>query len=327
MDNTNNNETLNLEALKQKAIEETIEEYNKWKNILYAEIQKTILNRYLTKDWKRRENIEDSFLERISWNIITDDVKKFREDLDKVHNETELERIKTDVIKSINNQEINKDTTKDTTTTEHYELNEFNINVPEEYKELHNQLIWEEKPDLEAFACAVKCYEEQKSSLHNTKYLIVIDFTKPNTENRLYVINMDNKSVENATTVWHWQWSWRWRFATSFSNIRGSNQSSLWFFKISQSYENNTKKTRKWLRMYPTSEDKKNNGNAASRWIFLHPWTKFSQWCFTIPEDNAQEIMEKVKGWGLFAYAKSKDYFVKSEYFNTNSSWDVLLAA
>ena len=172
----------------------------------------------------------------------------------------------------------------------------------------------------------MKCYEEQKWSLKNTKYLTVVDFTKPNTENRFYVIDMENKSVEYVTTVWHWQWSWRWKWATSFSNITGSNQSSLWFFTISSSYENNTKRTRRWLRMFWTDKDKKNNGKAASRWIFMHPWTNFSQWCFTLPKDKAPEIMKKVEGWALFAYAKSKDYFTQSEYFSTTSTWDVLAA-
>ena len=345
------NKTTNLEALKQNAIEEIIEEAVKWKNMLYAEIQKKLLERYLTKDWNPWEELEDNFIENISQNLITDEIKTFKEDLNKVNNEVELNTIKTTVINSINNLQQTTDTTPTTSTAietasrqrktrrkssqaqntsttskEHYELDQFNIDVSKEYKELYNQLTWKEKPDLEPFACAMKCYEEQKWFIKNTKYLTVVDFTKPNTENRFYVIDMEDNSVKYATTVWHWQWSWTWKWATSFSNITGSNQSSLWFFTISSTYENNTTRTRRWLRMFWTDKDKKNNGKAASRWIFMHPWTNFSQWCFTLPKDKAQEIMEKVEGWALFAYAKSKDYFTQSEYFKTTSSWDVLAA-
>ncbi|MBO4517201.1 murein L,D-transpeptidase catalytic domain family protein [bacterium] len=37
--------------------------------------------------------------------------------------------------------------------------------------------------------------------MSNPKYLTVVDFTKPNTQNRFYVINMNNNTVEYATTV------------------------------------------------------------------------------------------------------------------------------
>ena len=347
------NDTKHLETQKQKAIEEIIEEATKWKNILYAEIQKIILNRYLTTDWNWREKIEDNLIEGVLWKeTITDAIKESKKKLAQVRTNEELNSIKASTIASINKTRTTDTSVATTSSTsrrqnsraqnttrtsrtqstpavsgERYELSQFNIYIPDRYKELYNQLTWEEKPELEPFACAMKCYEEQKSSLKNTKYLTIVDFAKPSDENRFYVINMDTKSIEYATTVWHWKWSWRWKWATSFSNISGSNQSSLWLFRISSVYENNTKKTRRWLRMYPTSEDNNNNWNAASRWIFLHPWTNNSKWCFTIPKNISSEILEKVKGWWLFAYAKYKDYFAKSDYFNTNSNWDVSLAA
>ena len=211
-------------------------------------------------------------------------------------------------------------------SSEHYEIDHFNIEVSQKYRDIYNQLKWPEKPDLAPFACAMKWYEELRSSLWNPKYLTVVDFTRPRSENRLYVINMDTKTVEHATRVWHWHNSWEWEWATSFSNTNGSEQSNLWFLTTSTQKEDNYSHTRRWLRMHWTDKDNQNNWNAANRWIFMHKWGDilYSQWCFVIPEDVSETVLNQVI-WGslLFAYAKSRDYFAQSNYFNTNSNWDV----
>ena len=187
---------------------------------------------------------------------------------------------------------------------------------------MYNQLKWVEKPDLEPFA--MKWYEEIKWSLKNPTYLTVVDFTKPNNKNRFYVINMNTKRVEYATIVWHWSGSWKWAYATDFSNINWSYQSSLWFFRTPDHTNKPSNRNRRGLLMKWIEWS---NNKAASRWIYMHPGWKISLWCFTIPNNESSEIMNKVK-WDslLFAYAKSKDYFSQSQYFNTSSTWDVLAA-
>lgn len=219
------------------------------------------------------------------------------------------------------------ETTKVSDTSDHYEIDHFDINVSQKYRELYNKLKWPEKPDLAPFACAMKWYEELKWTLQNPEYLTVVDYTKPRSENRFYVINMDTNTVEHATRVWHWHNSWEWEWATSFSNINGSEQSNLWFLTTSAKRESNSNPNyhREWLRMYWTENS---NNNAASRWIFMHRgqknWSLFSQWCFVLPDDVSETILNKVI-WGslLFSYAKSSDYFANSNHFNTDSNWDV----
>lgn len=333
-----------LEALKQKAIEETIEEITKWKNVLFSDIKKKLLNRYLTKDWDWREWIEDNFLESIWWDLITDNIKHFKEELSKVSDETALNNLKASVIESINaaatttavatttttsgqrgrRSSRRESTTRTSVDNQRYSIDQFNINVSQEHRDIYNQLRWKEKPDLEPFACAMKWYEELRWSLKNPTYLTVVDFTKPNNQNRFYVINMTTKSVEYATTVWHWQWSWTWQFATSFSDVSWSYQSSLGFFRTPDALLKPTNRNRSWLLMNGIEDS---NDSARSRWIYMHPGGKISQWCFTLPKDTSSEIMNKVK-WDslLFAYAKSKDYFAQSQYFSTSSAWDVLAA-
>ena len=135
---------------------------------------------------------------------------------------------------------------------------------------------------------------------------------------------MKTKNVEYTTTVWHWSGSGTWTYATSFSNINWSYQSSLWFFRTPDYMNKPTNRNRTWLLM---NWIEWSNNESASRWIYMHPGWKISQWCFTLPKDESSDIMNKIKGDSLlFAYAKSKDYFAQSEYFDTNSSWDVLTA-
>ena len=145
---------------------------------------------------------------------------------------------------------------------------------------------------------------------------------------------MKTMTVEHAVQVAHGQNSW-WEYATSFSNTISSNQSSLGFFRtpdfITKPY--NWKRWA-WLRLNWIDGDC--NDNASNRGIFIHEvWAvayqnrkSTSQWCFAIPrKDNPDEIMSKIK-WDslLFAYAKSKDYFAQSNYFNTTSTGEVLAA-
>ena len=202
-----------------------------------------------------------------------------------------------------------------------YEIDHLNFVIPPETTKIYNNLKWVEKPDLEPFACALKLYNSLKSQkrLKNTKYLTIVDFTKKKSKNRMFVINTDNRTVEYAVKCGHWKWSWRWEYATSFSNVVWSNKSSLWWYITPDSITKTTRKSwRYWLRQIQWIE----STNSASwwRWIAIHPWNvDWSEWCFTIPRNVANEIMEKQKWWSLlFAYAESKEYFAQSNYFQQN---------
>jgi hypothetical protein len=60
------------------------------------------------------------------------------------------------------------------------------------------------------------------------KYLTVVDFTKNQlTQNRFFVVNLDIDTVEYSEMCGHGEGSGDKEWATSFSNKRGSHQSSL----------------------------------------------------------------------------------------------------
>ena len=218
------------------------------------------------------------------------------------------------------------------TSGQKYEIDHFNITASFEAREMWNKLKWKEKPDLEPFSCAMKAYKTEKANWHlkNTKYLTVVDFTKnQQTQNRFFVINLDNNTVEYAEKCWHGEWSGDAQWAKSFSNKSWSHQSSLWASITPDSSKSNTKNTWKWS--FVKWQEKSNN---ASRWIAIHPvksltyksWKPTSEWCFTLPisQNKVDEILNKINWWSLvFAYAKSKDYFAQSNYFQQNADGSV----
>lgn len=351
--------TDSLNELREDTIKKAVNEIINKDSWLFSETKRKLLEKYLIKDWTASEGIEDYFLEEyLLQNTISDQIRDFKEKVYNAQSIEELDRIKNEILENIDADSSITDTDNSTTTasttaatagaattqgnwytssrrestthrprtssTEHYSIDNFYIEVSKKYEDLYNKLKWPELPDLEPFACAMKWYDEMKSSLKNPKYLTVVDFTKPNNQNRFYVINMTNNTIEYATTVWHGSWSWRWEYATSFSDVNGSHQTSLGFYRTPDEITKPNTKKRNWLLMRWIEDS---NDSAQSRWIYMHPWGSISQWCFTLPKDQAYEIMNKLK-WDslLFAYAKSNDYFAQSEYFDSSSNWDVAVA-
>lgn len=85
-----------------------------------------------------------------------------------------------------------------------------------------------------AFRQAVTGYQkiEQKSK----SIMTLIDFSKPSTEKRLYVLDMKNKKLLYTSVVSHGKNSGG-NYATSFSNKNGSYKSSLGFYLTENTYQ------------------------------------------------------------------------------------------
>lgn len=350
IENRTTNTKDELEQLRRELLWKFIDE--KEKDDFTLRFWKETTIDYLLDEWKwwfkLRKFFRGMFLKIFSKSYT--ELENFSKEIKQCDTQTELNNLRESILNnnrtetapgrkqtrpaqtSNNNWERNRDRNRELNrwkenNGEHYEIDHFNIHISEKYRELYNNLRWLEKPDLEPFACAVKWYEELKWTLKNKKYLTVVDYTKPRSENRFYVINMETYKVEHATRVWHWHNSWEGEWATSFSNVNGSEKSSLWFLTTSLRRESNSNPNyrRQWLRMYWTESS---NNNAASRWIFMHRGQKngslYSQWCFVIPDDITETILNKVIWWSLlFSYAKSTNYFANSNHFITEPNWDV----
>ena len=323
-----------LKDLKDSIITNIVDEMFKWKNGWTSKIKQKLIKRYLIDNGHILERVENSFLESI---FINKNIKEIKEKLNKAQSTTELNNLKDEIINDLHNTTANANTASTDTTNEtvnsaataaetpeaDYEINHFDITVSPEIQNVYNQLKGKEKPDLAPFACAYKWYQQLKSDLKNPKYLTVVDFTKSKKKHRWYFINMENMTIEYATKVGQWSWSGTWEYATNFSNTNGTHASSLGFYRTPDKIVPNSKWTWRGLVMQGIESS---NDNAAGRWICMHPWWETSRWCFTLPNDQAMEIIEKVK-WDslLYAHAKSSTYFAQSQFFNPDSNGNILV--
>ena len=174
----------------------------------------------------------------------------------------------------------------------------------------------------EAFRLAIKGFEKLKGlgRINNLRYLTIADFSKPSTEERLYVIDMMLEQVVIQTLVAHGKNSGT-LFANLFSNKNASHQSSLGFYVTGYPYKG---KHGNSLELNGVEEGI--NDQAKNRAIVIHGAdyvsTSFikqqgyigrSQGCPAVPNNKVASIIEAIQGAScMFIYAPDKDYLKKS---------------
>lgn len=173
----------------------------------------------------------------------------------------------------------------------------------------------------EAFQQAVNGY--YKINSRRKEILTVIDFSKASTQERMAVIDMNEKKVLFASVVAHGRNSGG-NYATSFSNKSGSNKSSLGFYLTNETYQGSNGYS---LRL--DGLEKGVNDNARSRAIVVHgaayarPSTARSGrlgrsfGCPAIPPALTRPIINTIKGGSvMFIYAPEENYLAKSSILN-----------
>ncbi len=98
---------------------------------------------------------------------------------------------------------------------------------------LYNELGLTGKVDYTLFEQACTGYNRIEG--RRKEVLTLIDFTKPSTEKRLYVVDVKNRKILFETHVAHGQNSGG-NYATDFSNRPNSHQSSLGFYLTANTY-------------------------------------------------------------------------------------------
>ena len=88
-----------------------------------------------------------------------------------------------------------------------------------------------DKLDFDVFKSAMDGYNS--IDVQNKKLLSIIDYSKPSTEKRLFIIDVENRKLLYNTLVAHGKRS-GYVNATKFSNKYGSHKSSLGFFRTGQ---------------------------------------------------------------------------------------------
>jgi len=194
-----------------------------------------------------------------------------------------------------------------------------------EYRQLYNDMQLSGIVNYNAFEQAMTGYNQIDSRKKNI--LTIIDFTKPSTEERLYVLDIENRKLLFKSHVSHGKNSGE-NYATSFSNKKGSNQSSLGFFLTEDTYQG---KNGYSLVLHGLEEGI--NDLAKQRAVVVHGAAYAnpsfiasnrrlgrSFGCPALPEALAKPIINTIKdGSVVFIYANDKNYSGKSHFLNKSS--------
>ena len=173
---------------------------------------------------------------------------------------------------------------------------------------LYRELGLEGELSFEAFESAFEGYNS--ASGRRRDVLTLIDFTKPSSERRLWVIDMAAHRVLFNTWVAHGQGSGE-NYATQFSNRSGSHQSSLGLYLTAETYVSHSGYSMRLDGLEPGVND-----NARSRGVVVHgaayanPSVIASQgrlgrsWgCPALPQEVTKPIIDAIKeGSVLYIY-------------------------
>jgi hypothetical protein len=189
---------------------------------------------------------------------------------------------------------------------------------PVEARACYSNCDLEGKLDFEIFANAMESMDEMEYS--NEDIVTIIDFSKPSTEKRLFILDLKTQELLYHTFVAHGK-NTGVNMATKFSNNKGSNQSSLGLFRTGESYQG---KHGYSLRL--DGLEKGFNDNARSRAVVMHSAYYVSEnfierhgrlgrsWgCPAVPVEFSREIIDLIKGGScLYIYANDINYLENS---------------
>ena len=177
------------------------------------------------------------------------------------------------------------------------------------------------KSALSAMQCAVNNGAKQ------AQHLAVIDYSQPSTARRLWIFDLNRKTLVLRDLVAHGKKSGE-NFATSFSNAEGSNQSSLGLFSTQESYVGSHGYSLRMDGLEPGVNDQ-----ARERAIVIHPadyvnplWSKTqgrigrSLGCPAVRPQVARQVVDKLKnGQFMFAWYPDQRWLQSSAYLNCQS--------
>jgi hypothetical protein len=175
---------------------------------------------------------------------------------------------------------------------------------------LYKECGLEGQLSFDAFQKSMDGYHKYKPQKH---ILAICDFSKPSSQKRFFVIDLDAKKILSCTYVAHGKNSGD-LMATNFSNTPESLKSSLGFFRIGSTIET----IKHGTSLILDGLEKGKNDNARMREIIMHGasyvceqfvkqygYTGKSFGCPALPQDVMRKMMPVLaNGSLLFIYAK-----------------------
>lgn len=154
---------------------------------------------------------------------------------------------------------------------------------------------------------ALSYYQRNRAKFSNHHHIGIIDFTKNSKDKRFYIINLKNGSTKVIHTTHGKKTEGGLGVAEFFSNIEGSNMSSLGIYKTDEEYYYG--KYGKSLKLIGLSES---NSNAYKRAIVIHSAPYAEEWfisekgrlglslgCPAVSSDHIEYVIDRLIGGGL----------------------------
>jgi hypothetical protein len=186
----------------------------------------------------------------------------------------------------------------------------------------------------QAFDYAYKgfTYLKEAGKIENDAILSIVDFSRPSSEKRLFVIDLDNVKLLFNTYVAHGMNSGK-AIAKRFSNSMNSLQSSLGFYETENTYNG-----KNGYSLHLLGLERGINDNAYRREIVMHGADYVNEqmiqkkgyigrsWgCPAIPENVHIPIINEIKnGTCLFIFSPDKNYIKRSKILKDASSSPLL---
>ena len=178
-------------------------------------------------------------------------------------------------------------------------------------KNLYNEMKLNGLINYQAFSQAIDGFNKTKNKEKNI--LTIVDFSLPSTEKRMFVLDLDKKTILLQSYVAHGKNTGD-LYAKNFSNKSNSNTSSVGLFLTEGSYNG-----RNGYSLRLNGLEKGVNDNAKKRNIVVHGADyanpKFietsgrlgrSLGCFAVPESVNAEIINTIKGKSiLYVYSNA----------------------
>ncbi|MGL5355519.1 MAG: murein L,D-transpeptidase catalytic domain family protein [Cetobacterium sp.] len=196
------------------------------------------------------------------------------------------------------------------------------IQITAEYteKKLYDEIGLNGKLNYDVFKIALNGYK--KIDNKKKQLLTIIDYSKPSTEKRFFVIDINSKKILINSYVSHGKNSGS-NIATSFSNKVSSNKSSLGFFLTENTYMGGN-----GYSLVLNGLERGINDKAKERYIVIHgadyanpKITKSlgrlgrSLGCPALPRDISKKTIDIIKnGSVIFVHGNDSNYLEKSNY-------------
>lgn len=191
-------------------------------------------------------------------------------------------------------------------------------NKAEVYGGLYRSMQLEGVVSWRAFRQAVEGYYKIENRKRDV--LTLIDFSRPSTDKRLFVIDMKQRKVLFSSVVSHGKNSGD-NYATSFSNEYGSYKSSLGFYLTESTYQG-----KNGYSLILNGLEKGINDRARERAIVMHGAAYAnpsvlagggrlgrSFGCPAVPQKLSRPIIDAIKeGSVMYIYAETPDYLAHS---------------